>query len=123
MIIGVVPADREAVIRLEVCGQGSQVETVDAVIDTGFDGWLSLPPSLIARLGLVWKSRGRALLANGSECIVDMYDGTILWDGQPRRVSVDEAEMTPLVGMVLLEGMELKVEVRPMGQITIRPLP
>ena len=49
MITGVVNADREAIIRLEVRGPALQVEVVDAVIDTGFDGWLTLPLALISR--------------------------------------------------------------------------
>ena len=123
MITGVVTADREAIIRLEVCGPAGQFQQVDAVIDTGFDGWLSLPPPLIARLGLAWRSRGRALLADGSESIFDIYEGEVVWDGQRRRVAVDEADMMPLVGMALLQGYELVVEVRPSGLVTIRALP
>jgi len=52
MIRGAVNADREATIRLSVRGPSGQEREVDADIDTGFDGWLSLPPSLIADLGL-----------------------------------------------------------------------
>src|SRR5260370_4792165 len=111
MITGVVTADREAIIRLEVHGPGVQVEEVDAIIDTGFDGWLSLPPALIALLGLVWRRRGRALLAGGTESIFDIYDGTVIWDGPPRHIAGDEADMIPLAGMALLGGLELIVDV------------
>ena len=52
MITGVVTTDREAIIQLEVHGPALQIEVVDAIIDTGFDGWLSLPPALIGQLGL-----------------------------------------------------------------------
>ncbi len=123
MITGVVTADREAIIRLEVRSPSGQVQTVDAVIDTGFDGWISLPPALIAQLGLAWRRRGRALLADGSESIFDIYEGTVTWDDQPRRVAVDEADMVPLVGMSLLNGYELNVHVRPDGRVMIRALP
>jgi len=123
MITGVVTADREAIIRVEVLGPAVQVEEVDAIIDTGFDGWLSLPPALIAQLGLAWRRRGRALLADGTESIFDIYDGTVIWDGHPRHIAVDEADMIPLVGMALLEGFELMVQVRSSGQVIIRALP
>src|SRR5271156_1736645 len=98
MIIGVADADREAIIQLDVHGPALQVEVVDAIIDTGFDGWLSLPPALIGQLGLAWRRRGRALLADGTESVFDIYDGTVIWDGQPRHIAVDEADMIPLVG-------------------------
>jgi clan AA aspartic protease len=123
MITGVVNADREALIRLEVRGPALQVEVVDAVIDTGCDGWLTLPLALIGRLGLAWQRRGRALRADGTDSIFDIYDGTVIWDGQPRLIAVDEADTVPLVGMALLDGFELIVEVRTSGQVTIRALP
>jgi clan AA aspartic protease len=123
MITGGVNADREAIIRLEVRGPALQVEVVDAVIDTGFDGWLTLPLALISRLGLAWQRRGRALLADGTDSIFDIYDGTVIWDGQPRLIAVDEADTVPLVGMALLEGFELIVQVRSSGQVIIQALP
>ncbi len=64
MITGVVTADRQVVIPLTVRGPTGQEQEIEAIIDTGFDGWLSLPSSLIALLGLVWRQRGRALLQN-----------------------------------------------------------
>lgn len=51
MITGVVTAEREAVIGLKVQGPSGQTQKIQAVIDTGFTGWLTLPPSLIAALG------------------------------------------------------------------------
>lgn len=123
MIVGIVSADREAIIRLTVRGPAGDEEEVEAVIDTGFDGWLSLSPDLIARLGLAWQRRGRALLADGSESVFDIHEGAILWEGQPRRIAVDSADMVPLVGMSLLEGYELNIQVRPAGRVEIRALP
>jgi len=52
MIIGVVTDDRQAVIHLKVRGPAGQEQEIDAIIDTGFDGWLSLPASIVARLSL-----------------------------------------------------------------------
>jgi len=123
VIVGIVSADREAIIRLTVRGPAGDEEEVEAVIDTGFDGWLSLSPDLIARLGLAWQRRGRALLADGSESVFDIHEGAILWEGQPRRIAVDSADMVPLVGMSLLEGYELNIQVRPAGRVEIRALP
>jgi len=39
-----------------------------------------------------------------------------------RRIPVDEAETVPLLGMSLLEGYELTVQVQPGGNVTIRAL-
>ena len=122
MITGVVTDDRQAVIHLTVRGPTGQEQKIEAIIDTGFDGWLSLPSSLVARLGLVWRRRGRALLADGSESVFDIYEATMDWDGEARRIPVDEAETVPLVGMSLLEGYELKVQVQRGGNVTVRAL-
>ena len=122
MITGVVTADRQAIIRMTVRGPAGQEHEIGAIIDTGFDGWLSLPSSLIVPLGLVWRRRGRAFLADGRESVFDIYEATVIWDGQARRVPVDGAETAPLIGMSLLEGYELTVQVRAAGNVIIRAL-
>jgi clan AA aspartic protease len=122
MITGVVTADRQAIIRMTVCGPAGQEHEIGAIIDTGFDGWLSLPSSLIVPLGLVWRRRGRALMADGRESVFDIYEATVIWDGHVRRVPVDGAETAPLIGMSLLEGYELTVQVRAAGNVIIRVL-
>jgi len=123
MITGAVTVHREAVIRLAVRCPAGHEQQIEAVVDTGFDGWFSLPPALIALLGLAWRRRGRALLADGRDTVFDIYEGTLLWDGSPRRVAVDEASTAPLVGMALLDGYELNVQVRSGGGVTIKVLP
>jgi predicted aspartyl protease len=60
MITGLVRSDCQATIRLTVRGPTGQEQE----IDTGFDGWLSLPPSVIVLLNLDWRQRGRALLVD-----------------------------------------------------------
>ena len=122
-ITGVVTADRQAMIRLTVRGPAGQEHEIQAIIDTGFDGWLSLPSSLIALRGLVWRRRGRTLLADGSDSVFEIYEATVVWDGQDRRIPIDVAETKPLLGMSLLEGYELTVQVRSAGNVTISPLP
>lgn len=122
MISGVVTDDRQAVIHLTVRGPAGQEQKVVAIIDTGFDGSLSLPSALVVQLGLPWRRRGRALLADGSESVFDIYEAIVDWDGEARRVAVDEAETVPLIGMSLLEGYELTVQVQRGGNVTVRAL-
>ena len=109
--------------RLTVRGPAGQVQRVKAVIDTGFDGWLSAPPALIAVLGLPWRRRGLALLADGRDSIFDIYEATVVWDRRRRRVPVDAADTIPLVGMALMDGFELNAQIRVGGKVTIQPLP
>lgn len=122
MITGIVTDECEAVIRLRVRGPSGREREIEAVIDTGFNGWISLPVALISALDLPWRRRGLALLADGSESVFDMYDATLIWDGRPRRVAVDAANTAPLVGMALLDGCEMNLQIRAGGAVTIRTL-
>lgn len=121
MITGIVQA-REGRISLKVRGSQRREKEIEAVIDTGYTESLSLPPSLVASLSLRWKTSGRAILADGSEGMFDIYRAEVLWDGKFRRILVYEADADPLVGMRLLSGYELKIQVRPGGKVTIKRL-
>lgn len=122
MITGAVKAD-EARIRLQVKGRRGRGQEIEAIIDSGYTGALTLPPALITMLGLRWRSVERATLADGSTCVFQVYVGKLLWDGKVRTILVDEADADPLVGMRLLRGHELNMQVRARGQVTIKRLP
>jgi hypothetical protein len=53
----------------------------------------------------------------------NVYEGSIIWDGQIRLVQINESEADPLVGMGLLEGYELKIQAVAGGLVTIAALP
>ena len=120
MIEGAVNAAYEPVVTLAVQGPAEQTREIEAVIDTGFNGYLTLPPDLVTGLGLPFVSIGRAFLANGSEVSFDVHYATVLWDGHPRRTRVNVADTTPLVGMRLLDGHRLYVEVKDGGRVVIQ---
>ena len=122
MITGIVTDTREAVISITVRGAGGEQQTLPAVIDTGFDGWLSLPTTIITTLQLRWSHRGRAQLADGSTTIFDIFQGIVSWDKAMRRIPIDEAETAPLIGMALLEGFELNMAIRSGGKVKLKRL-
>ena len=90
------------------------------MVDTGFNGFLTLPVDLVNELELPFASLGRATLADGSVVTYSVHEATVLWDGQPRHIEVDAAETTPLIGMLLLHGHGLSVQVRSGGRVVIR---
>ncbi len=73
MIKGKVTESLESVISLTLVVFNGKKHSIEAIIDTGFDGALSLPSSTIAALGWAWRTRGRGLLADGSESVFDIY--------------------------------------------------
>src|SRR5437016_5139470 len=119
MMTGIVNADLEPLRRLTVRDAGGQPHDVEAVIDTGFNGFLTLPPPLIAALGLPWLCRQQGQLADGSVLAFDVYVATVDWHGQPRNVEVEAADAQPLLGMALMQGSELRIQVVPGGPVTI----
>ena len=121
MITGVVKSG-EGRIRIKVKGLRGLEQEVEAVIDTGYTASLTLPSAIVAALGLRWRSMDRFALADGSECIFDVYVAKVHWDGKVRTILVDETDADPLVGMRLLRGYELKMHVRYRGKVTIRRL-
>ena len=120
MIEGTVNAHLEAIVTLPLLGPVGQAHEVDAVVDTGFNGYLILPPMLVANLGLPVVGDGEAVLADGSETAFDVYGVTILWDGQPRYVETGAVGVDPLVGMAMLENHDLSIGVRDGGRVVIQ---
>ena len=123
MIPGVVNGNLEATIRLVVRGSGGQEQEIAAVIDTGFNGFLTLSPALVRQLGLPHIGQSRVLLANGKEELLDLYEVTLLWDGPWRTVETDAADTDALVGMSLLYRYSVSVEAVEGGQVVIAALP
>jgi len=122
MINGLVNPKIEATIPLVVLGLVSQ-QQIETVIDTGFSGFLTLPPALIATLKLTWLCREPGVLADGSVEYFEVYRGAVNWDGHPRSIEIQAANAQPLVGMALLEHHSLHVEVITGGSVIIAPLP
>jgi clan AA aspartic protease len=121
MMQGYVNGNYEAIISVAV-KNGNSLKSVDAVIDTGFTGFLSLPIAIIIELELQWSYRDRATLGDGSETVFDVYNAEILWNGQLREIEVDAAETEPLLGMALLRGYRLQVDTIEGGLVTIETL-
>ena len=123
MISGAVNDNLEATIYLVVRGAGGREQEIEAVIDTGFNGFLTLSPALVRQLGLPHIGQSRVLLATGREELLDLYEVTLLWDGQWRTVETDAADTDALVGMSLLYRYSIYVEAVAGGQVVIDALP
>ena len=118
-MIGLVNSKREAMIWITVCVPQVERREIEALIDTGYSGYLTLPGNLIATLGLSMLGTEQLTLADGSEISSDLCLATIVWDGQERIMEVDTLDSEPLIGMALLEGYDLSIRVAVGGPVKI----
>jgi clan AA aspartic protease len=125
-MFGAVSGDgREPVLPLTLLGHAGASDRrlrLEAIVDTGFDGELTLPPEMIRRLGYPHLGTTAATLADGSEVQVDYFAGSVSWHGDPRAVVLLAADGKPLIGMELLASSRLTVEVMPGGDVTVEGL-
>ena len=120
MIEGAVNANLEAVVTLPLQDSSGQTREVEAVVDTGFNGYLTLPPMLVEDLDLPVVGDSEATLADGSQAAFDVYGVTVLWDGQPMYVETGAVGGEPLVGMALLDRHNLNIDVEDGGRVVIQ---
>ena len=122
MIRGRVDALRQARVQLEIESGDGRFESIDTVVDTGFNGHLTLPPQVIAGLRLVPDVPADVELATGTQEIVNVWRGRVLWRDRLRTVWVLEANGIPLLGMELLEDSQLTMQARINGDVIIERL-
>jgi clan AA aspartic protease len=105
-VSGIVTAEREAVVRLVVLGPEHHETSaeVEVVLDTGFTGHLTLPPKVVAELGLPLLGSRNSVLADGGRVALDVYRAQVLWDGRRRSVEVLATGGGALAGMSLIWG-------------------
>ena len=123
MMAGVVNAEREATLRLVVVGPSGKQQEIQAIIDTGFTGFFTLPAAPVAALGLSWLCRQPGILADGSVDLFDVYAARVVWDGRLRAVEVEVVDTEPLLGMSLLDRHSLLIEVATGGAVTVTAFP
>jgi clan AA aspartic protease len=123
MIAGEVNSRHEMVIALPVRDTTGREHEIEALLDSGFTGSLTLPPSRIKSMGLSWRSRSSAILANGNIEEFDIYVATVIWDGNARQILVQAIENVPLLGMSLLMGYDLRARVVVGGSVQIEAMP
>lgn len=123
MMTGVVNANGEAMLRVVVGDLATQRIVIDALIDTGYTGNLTLPPSTIAALNLPWRGSEEGVLGDGSTQMFDVYSATIIWDGEFRTIKVNESDTVSLLGVGLLYGYEVCIQTIDGGTVTVKALP
>ncbi len=107
---------------IHLVGGHGRTFLLDAVIDTGFSGFLTLPQALVDDLGLVYSSSRLFSLGNGDRVSFDLYEAVVDWEGRRRDVLILASGANPLAGMSLLKGCHVSVDVVDGGDVSVGPI-
>ena len=122
MIYGRVDPRRQSFVSLQVIGLAGHLETINALVDTGFTGALLLPLGVVQRLGLEPSESVTMRLADGSRVEVPRYLARVIWEGSEKLVSVPASGRQPLLVTGLLDGHRLLIDIVPGGLVSIEAL-
>lgn len=104
-------------VAFRVAGQPDLL--VECVVDTGFEGALTLPAAAVASLGLPYLAEISANLADDTDIRADVYVATIGWNGADHDVALLALGGRPLLGTALLDGHHLAVDFIDGGAVRI----
>jgi clan AA aspartic protease len=123
MISGIVTSNNEASIRFHIADGSGQSQPIDAIIDTGFAGFMSLPITNVAVLGVPWIFRDRVQLIDGRVILVDIFSAIAIWNGKTRMINVQALGTYNLIGMRMLAAHDLQMRIVDGGTVMIDAVP
>lgn len=82
MIVGEVKPGQEASVSLTIMGPAEHQIKFDAVVDTGFTDYLTIPSRWVNELGLRFRESMTYELANGELATFVLYEVRVSWDGR-----------------------------------------
>ncbi len=95
---------------------------IEFILDTGFDGQLALPGSVLNAMDASYEGNRPVQLADGSERPRPTYSLVLESDDAPRLVEVILLEGVPLLGVELLAETLIQIEMMDGGEVSIEPL-
>jgi clan AA aspartic protease len=112
MIEGYISPQLEPIIPLSIRGSLPPFRDIEAVVDTGFNDYLTLPIELISELQLQEIGETDVLLADGSTASTKLFMVCVLWQGEERFIPIQVGVGSPLIGMLLLYDTQVTINVR-----------
>lgn len=106
-IVGRVNRHKEIIVHFSIVSDEAE-HSVEALLDTGFNGFVALPDDVVSEHNLLLLGREKVILADGSSRIVRKYEARIRFAGKTRRVEVIGAGES-LVGMSMLWMHEVHI--------------
>ena len=96
---GTVSAQRQPIVTIKVRGILGRERVVDALLDTGFNGTLTLPPLMVLELGMPFRFARTIMLGDGTTQDVSSHRGHIIWEGVERPTTALSTGEQAIVGM------------------------
>ncbi|QLE58616.1 clan AA aspartic protease [Nostoc sp. TCL26-01] len=115
--------DRKAIVPVIFRLHGQPDFSVDFVIDTGFNDYLTLPAQAVNAMNLPLYSSILARLADGSEALLAIHLATIVWDNVEKVVPILASGYKPLLGTAMIEGYHLEIDFEENGLVSLEKIP
>ena len=113
----------EARISVAVAGPSMEFREVEAVIDTGFSGWLTLPAAAVREMNLPAYRIQQMRIANNRTILMTTFRAVAQWQGRQIDILVYQTENPrPLLGTAMLEHCRLTVDMQEGGPVSVTPL-
>ena len=109
-----------AVLPVDLFDRQDRLYRIEAMVDTGFDGFLALPTHLVQRLGLVWINRMPMQVATSEWAEFDIYEAMVWWFDARLPIRVLQTQSEILVGTRLLWESQLTVQFWQGGSVTVQ---
>lgn len=93
-----------------VRGPAGREIRVTALIDTGFNAYISLPHRMVNDLGLTRIGTDDVILANADRDAAELFLGEVDWGFSRHNVPVHQIGDEPAVGTALLRAHNLSIE-------------
>ena len=106
-------------VPLDILGSDGAFRSLNAVVDTGFTGMLTLPESVVSDLGLRRVREQEITLADGRSQLRRICRAELLWHGQPIDVLAYMMGDQPMIGTALLAPCRLTIDLWPGGAVII----
>ena len=113
---------RQATMPITFRLPGQPDFTLEFVVDTGFNGSLTLPIAAVRAMSLPVEQDLSSSLADGSFIQMTLHSALILWNGSEQQVGVVATGRRPLVGTELLDEQELRVRFHEGDLVSVQDL-
>jgi clan AA aspartic protease len=114
--------DKKIILPVRFLLSQEMIFSIEFVVDTGFNGYLTLPIGAVGAMNLQLFSTTATILADGTQSLIPTHIATIDWHGEEILVPVLAMGGKPLLGTGLLSQCRLLAEFTEDGTIELEKL-